>query len=274
MTSLTFRRILKRYLPAPILQTLKLPTEWVKSILMTPDQRKIRKIQRLRLKDYDYLKLEPFAEKSISKVRFAAEKSHGDRWNYYSNALRREVVYNFQSSIVYLQSFFNQIDYLEIGSAQGLSMSVIGLMLQELGLLQNLISIDPYFEGGYEEGEKGPSGKNLKIEINKKTRDQALDMYRSLGLNVDLVEMKSFEGLRFLLNENKRFHLIYIDGSHEGLNPVIDFGLSWELLYSNGVIMLDDHHWPDVAILKSLCDRHCEKIDESWKVVAYRIPNL
>ena len=34
--------------------------------------------------------------------------------------------------------------------------------------------------------------------------------------------------------------------------------------------MLDDHHWPDVKTVKELCDRHLDKIYESWKVAAYK----
>lgn len=39
---------------------------------------------------------------------------------------------------------------------------------------------------------------------------------------------------------------------------------------TQGIIILDDHYWPDVKILKELCDRHLSKVYESWKVVAYK----
>ena len=65
------------------------------------------------------------------------------------------------------------------------------------------------------------------------------------------------------------FDLIYIDGSHEGLEPLKDLGFSLELINENGIIMLDDPHWPDVNTIKELCERHYKKITESWKVAAY-----
>jgi len=235
---------------------------------LTSDQ---RKLERLTQQNYDHLKLQKFAETGVSKTRSAAEQIYGDKWNYYSDALRREVVYSFQSSIECLRHSFDKIDYLEIGSAQGMSMSVIGVMLQETGVIGDLVSVDPYFQDGYIEGAGSPFSNVQKIEINKKARDKALSLYKSLKLNVELLEMKSSDGLKRLLNEDRKFHLIYIDGSHEGLNPVIDFGLSYELLQPNCIIMLDDHSWNDVRGLKSLCDKHCEKVDECWKVAAYRV---
>lgn len=264
MNLLSLRKTVRRYLPGPVLETFRRVME----LSATPTQKKVGRLMR---QNYDHLKLEAFTEKGISETRVAAEKLYSNRWNYYSNALRREVVYGFQSCIVQLQPVFDKIDYLEIGSAQGLSMSLVGGILRETGLLRQLVSVDPYFKGGYEEGEGGPWSNVQRVVIDKQTRDQAKNLYKALGLDVNMLEMKSSEGLKQLLVEGRKFHLIYIDGSHEGLNPMIDFGLSYELLHSNGIIMLDDHYWTDVADLKSLCDRHCEKIDESWKIAAYRI---
>ncbi|MBP7936778.1 MAG: class I SAM-dependent methyltransferase [Phycisphaerae bacterium] len=222
-------------------------------------------------RDYSDLPLAPFADASIYETEQAAIRTYNAEWNYYSNALRREVVSTFQKSIETLLSSFETIDYLEIGSAQGLSMGVIACMLRRVRRLHTLLSIDPYYEDGYTEGGGAPQPDVQKVRINKATRDKALGLYRSLGLSVSLLERQSSSGLKELLSENRQFHLIYIDGSHEGLNPTIDFGLCHELVHKGGIIMLDDHYWEDVIPIRALCDRHATKIAECWKVAAYQI---
>jgi len=213
---------------------------------------------------YGHLKLAATSKEDIHKVRAIAQDLYGERWGRYSDALRDEVVFTFEKCIVELRAHVDRIDYLEIGSAQGLSMSVIGALLQSLGALGTAISIDPYFEDGYDEA-------STHVLVNKESRSGALRLYESLGLDVRLIEKTSYEGLRQLLDEKAKFHLIYIDAYHSGLNPTIDFGLAYQLLHEDGIIMLDDHVWPDVASIKRLCDQHCEKITECWKIAAYKL---
>jgi hypothetical protein len=213
---------------------------------------------------YGHLELVATSKEAIQKVRDRAQDVYGDRWGRYSDALRDEVVFTFEKCIVELRAHVDRIDYLEIGSSQGLSMGVIGACLQNMKALGTLISIDPYFEDGYEEG-------GTHVLINKESRNGALILYESLELDVRLIEKTSYEGLRQLLNEKGKFHLIYIDAFHSGLNPTIDFCLAYQLLHEDGIIMLDDHVWPDVASIKRLCDRHCEKVTECWKIAAYKL---
>ncbi len=233
-----------------------------------------RELLRLKGLDYSSVKLAPFSEEAIQTVQGNAQTIHqGEQhgWNFYSNALRREVVETFERAVLDVAERFGTVDFLEIGSAQGLSMSVIGLLLRARGALGQLTSIDPYFDMGYFEGSKGIWEKGIHVGITKRTRQLALSLYQSVGLEVELLEMISLDGLRALHQAGRRFHLIYIDGSHEGLNPLLDFGLSCGLLHSNSVMMLDDHHWPDIQAVKLLCDKHCARLHECWKVAAYRI---
>ena len=150
-----------------------------------------------------------------------------------------------------------------MGSAQGLSIYIIGVLLQDMGALGTAISIDPYFGDGYCEAM-------TYVNIKKKSRTNALKLYESLGLDVRLIEKSSYEGLRQLLDEQAKFHLISIDAYHSGLNPTIGFSLASQLLHKEGIIMLDDHVWPDVASIKRLCDQHCQKMAECWKIAAYK----
>lgn len=233
-----------------------------------------RELTRLKGLDYTSVKLVPSSEEAIRTVKRNAEVIHQGLergWNFYSNALRREAVEVFERAVLDAAARFGRVDFLEIGSAQGLSMSVIGLMLKARGALGRLTCIDPYFETGYFEGAKGIWKKDVYVGITKHTKQLAFDLYQSVGLEVELLETASLDGLRALHQAGRRFHLVYIDGSHEGLNPMFDFGLSCALLHSDGVVMVDDHHWPDVEAVKQRCDRHCVKLHECWKVAAYRV---
>ena len=217
----------------------------------------------LRRQSYDYLDISPVTEESIHKVREAAKGIYGDKWSRYSDALRNDCVLTDEKCISELSSKFDKIDFLEIGSAQGLSTSIINQLIRDQNASGTCTSVDPYYEEGYSE-------TGVNVQINKETRNNAAALYKSLNLDVDIVEKISFEGLTQLIREDKKYHLINIDGYNSGLNPTVDFGLSYSLLHKDGIIMVNNHAWPDVARVKSLCDRHCEKIAECWRIAAYR----
>jgi hypothetical protein len=237
--------------------------------LMNPTERRLHLASRPEL--YSDVQLGDIEQSARSAVRGAAESIYGARWNYYSDALRVEIVRGFFASLNAFPAGDGGLDYLEIGSCQGLSMSVVGLLLRGSGRLGTLTSIDPYFEGGYIEGEHGPYLNPLQVAVNKTTRDSACRLYRTLELEVELRETTSLNGLVALIAEGRKFDVVYIDGAHEALWPVVDFGLSVAVLRENGVIILDDHMWPDVEPLKTLCDQYATKVQETWKTASYRV---
>jgi predicted O-methyltransferase YrrM len=223
-----------------------------------------------QLVDFSATQLDEVAEAASRRVQEHAQALYGARWHFYSAALRREVLRAFQLSIAASREGTQTVGFLEIGSCQGVSMGAIGSMLKDYGALGKLTSIDPYFESGYREGRTGPWGEDFHIEVDKRSRDLALQLYRNLGLKVELLEKISRDGLAELIRRERKYNLIYIDGSHEGLNPIADFGLCQALVAPQGIIMLDDPYWPDVAPLRELCQRHLEVVAECWKVVAFR----
>lgn len=242
---------------------------------LTDHQRQF--VQQKHKTDYSKIQLDPLCQSSMELVQQKAIEIYGEEWNYYSNALRREVTHGFHQCLKTLAADSKRFKFLEIGSCQGLSMGIIGTMAKQLFEQTMLVSVDPYFEEGYVEGEGSPmfnlTGKTegVFINVNKRTKTHALKLYESLELSVDLIEKISSQGLSDLIKADQRFNLIYIDGSHECLNPVTDFGLSLALIENGGIIILDDHFWRDVNPLKQLADLHCEKIYETWKIAAYRI---
>lgn len=235
-----------------------------------PDQRLLLRAQSM---NFDHVKLAAGTEEVRSRVISAAKEIYGNRYARMSVATRREITKTFEDVVHDLRSLTPRLDYLEVGSAQGLSMSLISSVAESVGCSGARVSVDPYFECGYLEGQHGPWSRGGISPSTKTTRGQALELYQSLGIGVELLEMTSGEALPMLLSNGRRFNLIYIDGFHEGLMPVHDLGLALALLKPGGIIMLDDHHWPDVKPLRLLAERHADCISKCWKVAAYR-PSL
>ena len=67
---------------------------------------------------------------------------------------------------------------------------------------------------------------------------------------VILMEMMSFVALNQLIYEKKmleKFDIIFIDASHEANNVIIDAVLSWNLLKTGGIMILDDYRWKKIV---------------------------
>lgn len=212
----------------------------------------------------------PERDESVrTTVLAAVDAIYGDSWNYASDALRPEIAEGFVRTIDAVAQTNQPVQYLEIGSCQGVSMSLIAGLLHDRSALGSLVSIDPYFETGY--FETNPYGIGQQMAVTKNTKACAMRLYAQLGLNVEIIERTSRDGLIELIRNARTFDLVYIDGSHEQLWPAIDFGLCNAVLRSNGVLILDDHMWPDVQPIKHLCDKHAVKIQETWKTASYRL---
>ncbi len=181
-------------------------------------------------------------------------------WDHYSRALSDpEKLVGFTRVADFLAGRFEAIGYLEIGSNKGLSMCLIGGLLEALGRSGTLVSIDPYYESGYDE-------HGIRRRIDKRTRDLALALYARRGLSVELVEMPSDEGLRGLLRGERRFEWVYVDGSHNWLSPMLDFSLSTQLMPAGGAIMMDDLSLPDIRPVADFVGEHLRKIHDSSRL--------
>ena len=118
---------------------------------------------------------------------------------------------------------------LEIGSFEGLSTSYFLWRLADL----ELTCVDTF------EGSEGlPSGEREGLE-------DAFD--RNIAL-VDRSRVRKLRGdsrrvLLDLADEHARYDLVYVDGSHRGLDVLVDAALSWPLLEVGGVVVFDDYRW-------------------------------
>jgi hypothetical protein len=228
---------------------------------------KERSIRKEKNRNYSKLPISETTESSLAICIKEAISVYGENWNFQSDALRREMVFGFQTCIYHLLNKTDNINYLEIGSCQGLSMSIIGNIIRNNSKQSGkLLSIDPYFEDGYFE-------HNIQVPVNKTIKSKAFSLYNKLSLNVQHIEKPSGVALKQLIIENEKFNLIYIDGAHEGMIPFTDLAYSLELVSEKGaIIILDDHKtYDDVKFLKQLCDRNYNKVYENWKIAAYEI---
>jgi predicted O-methyltransferase YrrM len=232
---------------------------------------RVEELRRLQAQDYSHLPLTEESEQCRLAVRTVAEDIFHQQWNHYSNALKHEVIHIVQTVASHFVTLGRPVRYLEIGSARGLSMGFVGTLLRALGVPHSLTSLDPYYAEGYFEGARSPVGAGHHVPIDKTVRDGALKLYAELNLDVTLLEAPSTIGLPDLLRKEKTFNWIYVDGSHEGLLPAFDFGLSMALLEKPGVIVLDDPCWHDVAPLRHLADQHLVCLGSCWKLAAYRV---
>jgi len=233
-------------------------------------QRHLRR--QMAKQDRDCPEFSENAAPIAAAVRAHAEAINGDRWNYYSGSLTPSNVSTYEQALEALMPAARPVSYLEIGSAGGISMALVGLLLKKRFDDVRLVSVDPYYASGYREGGRGPAERELHIEIDKTTKMRAQELYQRCALRVENIELPSTQALRELIRKAERFDLIYIDGLHEGLQPAIDFGLCVPLLSHRGILMLDDHiEWVDVTPIKILCDRHATKVAENLKIAAYRL---
>ena len=213
----------------------------------------------------NFAHLEEIATKTSLKISVLASKFYADEdFNFYSNAYLKENLMVFAVALEALQkSGIKTIHYLEVGVNKGLSSLAVHLLCEQLGLACKIRGVDPYYEDGYVEG--------VARTINKKTKEQTLTFLRENNVQFSLVEKTSNAAFLDLIRCDDRFDLIYIDGRHELLFPLVDVGSYINLLIKNGIFLIDDYFWRDVFQIKHLFDLYAEPICESWKIAAFQV---
>jgi hypothetical protein len=124
---------------------------------------------------------------------------------------------------------------LEVGSFEGLSASYILWRLPQA----QLTCVDT-FEGSLE---------------HEGTDTVPADLERVFDENIALVDaarVRKLVGpssvvLPRLATDGERFDLIYLDGSHFGLDVLVDAAVSWQLLENGGFLVFDDYLWAELG---------------------------
>lgn len=75
-----------------------------------------------------------------------------------------------------------------------------------------------------------------------------------------------------LLGEGQRFDLVYVDGSHRGLDVLVDAALAWQLLEPGGFVVFDDYEYTEEgedALLRpgSAIDAFLQIVDGKYELL-------
>jgi predicted O-methyltransferase YrrM len=155
---------------------------------------------------------------------------------------------------------------LQTGNAQGRTKSIPvmgGSTLNNLQTLQMILAM----EGGARTLEVGLACGLSALVFCDHHRRQNAGMHTAIdpfqddldGCGLVQIEVEGLSGfLRFLpelshealprlLRDGERFDCIYIDGSHLFEHVFLDLYFAARLLNNNGVVLMDDSTWPDVA---------------------------
>jgi hypothetical protein len=118
-------------------------TELIESFLRLSEDRR----QRMTIMDIDaeYRSLHDVVLKAIHCTYGA------DRGMQFSKSIHPDGFGFFIQVVRQLKRLDRHINFLEIGSFEGVSMSVVALLLRKNCINGNFVSIDPYYEDGYRE---------------------------------------------------------------------------------------------------------------------------
>src|SRR5215813_7205171 len=166
------------------------------------------------------------------------------------------------------------LSILEIGSWEGRST----IFFLEFFAHSRVTRVDT-FEGGKEHVRdpvysQSLSGIEQRFDLN-------LSNY---GARCEKMKMRSLPALDKLAESRRRFDLIYIDGSHERDDVLMDSIMSWRVLAQGGHIIWDDYLWdtdrpaqeaPKQAIdtFLSLNRGGFTLVHSGWQIVIRRVPS-
>ena len=124
---------------------------------------------------------------------------------------------------------------LEIGSFEGLAACYLLWRLPDA-----VITCVDTFAG---------SGEHHSTDVDVSSLEARFDANVAL---VDATRVRKLVGdskrrLLDLTAEQARFDLVYVDGSHLGLDVIVDASLAWRVLNPGGVLVFDDYPWAELG---------------------------
>jgi predicted O-methyltransferase YrrM len=123
--------------------------------------------------------------------------------------------------------------FLEIGCFEGRATC----WFLEHALEQNgiMTCIDP-FQGSMEHSDMDLTELHERFVFNVATAKKP-------NQQLDVIKRTSYTGIAKLIEQDRIFDFIYVDGSHTAADVLIDACMSWPLLKKGGIMVFDDYHW-------------------------------
>lgn len=157
--------------------------------------------------------------------------------------------------------------FLEVGSFEGRSMVyTVENLLEDGG---ELICVDTWL------GSAEHQSKDMSLVEQRFNHNQSILFDKYPNRTVTKIKGPSYKALQ---NHLPGFDMIYIDGSHHGLDVMTDACLAWPLMKRGGVMVFDDYGWepqlpaaqnPKLAIDTFLIflEDKCEIIQKDYQVI-------
>jgi hypothetical protein len=155
--------------------------------------------------------------------------------------------YNIQGVTHALNMLQNRNKFLEIGCWEGLSTT---WFVKNFLDTNGSITVIDTFGGGDEHRNRmlGHLKQNEKDKIFNKVYDDFIsNINEVIGENqkYEVLKNTSYNALAELIVRSEKFDFIYVDGSHEAGDVLIDAVMSFPLLNSGGIMIFDDYTWGD-----------------------------
>lgn len=140
----------------------------------------------------------------------------------------------------------NPTRILEIGSFEGASTCYL---IEKLAKTKEIeVHCIDTWEGGVEHNDGGSSQPDMSAVENRFHHNTKIAIKKS-NHKIELFVHKGFSDLALskLLADNKKgyFDFIYVDGSHQAPDVLLDALLSFRLLKVGGLIVFDDYLWQE-----------------------------
>jgi len=139
-----------------------------------------------------------------------------------------------------------KLEILEIGSYEG--RSTIWFLENLLNNKESYITcVDPWQD--YSQDKESLNSYNSE---NAEWKFEKLKIFDKFLYNVEISEQKekfeikkglSTKILPELINQNRQFDVIFIDGNHVAPSVLMDTVLCWNLLKKDGILIFDDYLW-------------------------------
>ena len=134
---------------------------------------------------------------------------------------------------------------LEIGSYEGASACFLINELYRNKIHQPKLFCVDTWGGGIEHQEN-----NVDMDSVRLSFDSNLSLARQSSFNyvdIEVLSRRSDEALPWLIHSGykEKFDFIYVDGSHQAPDVLVDAVLSALLLRKGGVLVFDDYFWRD-----------------------------
>jgi len=133
-----------------------------------------------------------------------------------------------------IDSFKEEINFLEIGVYKGQILSLVKLLANNKNIKNKVLGVTPLSNAGdkyssYDNVDYAQSIKNIFQTFNLDF-DENQNLLKGFSNDINIIEQL----------KNSRYNLIYIDGGHDYECVVSDIKLMKEILLKNGIVVFDD----------------------------------